>query len=247
MHINNNLHKLANELFNSWFVDFNYPDSNEKMKKTSLGLIPEDWHVSKLSDIAECQNGYAFYKDGYDENGTMVIDLGNINLNGTFIYTNADKFIDEERIRAEKFNKYRVYKNDLIMVMTDRKATMELLGKTGKVYENKEFLLNQRMYRIRSKINTNYLYTALNSSYTLNKLKSKALGSVQKYVNTGDINDLELIIGTNEIMEKFSNIVDPIYSEIENRTVENTNLENLRDILLPKLMNGEIDLDKIEI
>lgn len=61
------MHKLANELFNSWFVDFNYTDSNEKMKKTSLGLIPEDWHVSKLSDIAECQNGYAFYKDGYDE------------------------------------------------------------------------------------------------------------------------------------------------------------------------------------
>lgn len=245
--INDNLHKLSDELYKGWFIDYNYPNSNGKLKESSLGLIPEDWRVERLETVAECQNGYAFYKDGYDKDGLMVIDLGNINLNGTFIYTNADKYIMPDRVETDKFNKYKVYKNDLIMVMTDRKATMELLGKTGKIFEDKEFLLNQRMYRIRSKINTNYLYTALNNDLVLNKLKSKALGSVQKYVNTGHINELDILIGTDEVMEKFSNMVDPIYAEIENRTIENTRLENLRDSLLPKLMNGEIDLDKIEI
>lgn len=245
--INYNLHSIANQLFKNWFINFNYPGNDGKMKKSHCGEIPEKWHISKLNEIADCQNGYAFYKDGYDENGIMVIDLGNVNLNGTFVYTNADKYILPNRIKAEKFNKYKVYKNDLIMVMTDRKSTMELLGKTGKIFENKEFLLNQRMYRIRSKINTNYLYTALNNDIILNKLKGKALGSVQKYINTGHINELELVIGTDEIMEKFSQIVDPIYAEIESRTIENTKLEKLRNILLPKLMNGEIDLDKIEI
>lgn len=245
--INDNLHKVAKGVFNRWFIDFNYPNANGKMKESTLGLIPEEWRISKLFEIADCQNGYAFYKDGYDEEGTMVIDLGNVNLNSTFVYTNADKYVLEDRLKTEKFNKYKVKKNDLIMVMTDRKATMELLGKTGKIYEDKEFLLNQRMYRIRSKVNTNYLYTALNSNVILNKLKGKALGSVQKYINTGHINELELVIGTDEIMEKFSNVVDPIYSEIENRTVENTKLERIRNILLPKLMNGEINLDKLDI
>lgn len=245
--INDNLHKLSDELYKGWFIDYNYPNSNGKLKESSLGLIPEDWKVERLENVAECQNGYAFYKEGYDEDGIMVIDLGNINLNSTFIYTNADKYIMPDRVKTDKFNKYRVYKNDLIMVMTDRKATMELLGKTGKIFEDKEFLLNQRMYRIRSKINTNYLYTALNNDLVLSKLKSKALGSVQKYVNTGHINELDILIGTDEVMEKFSKMVDPIYAEIENRTIENTRLEKLRDTLLPKLMNGEIDLDKIEI
>lgn len=245
--INNNLHKLSDELYKGWFINYNYPTFNGKLKESSLGLIPEDWKVEKLENVAECQNGYAFYKDGYDEDGIMVIDLGNINLNSTFIYTNADKYIMPNRVETDKFKKYRVYKNDLIMVMTDRKATMELLGKTGKIFEDKEFLLNQRMYRIRSKINTNYLYTVLNNDIVLSKLKSKALGSVQKYVNTGHINELDILIGTDEIMEKFSGLVDPIYAEIENRTIENTRLEKLRDSLLPKLMNGEIDLDKIEI
>ena len=146
--INDNLHKLSDELYKGWFIDYNYPNSNGKLKESSLGLIPEDWRVERLDNVADCQNGYAFYKDGYDEDGIMVIDLGNINLNSTFIYTNADKYIMPDRVDTDKFNKYKVYKNDLIMVMTDRKATMELLGKTGKIFEDKEFLLNQRMYRI---------------------------------------------------------------------------------------------------
>ena len=64
------------------------------------------------------------------------------------------------------------------------------LGKTGKIYQEGLYLLNQRMYRIRAKnnINVNYLYAVLNSSETSAALKEKALGSVQKYVNTGDIN-----------------------------------------------------------
>ena len=57
--------------------------------------------------------------------------------------------LDEKSLKRAGVNyidklKYKVYKNDLIMVMTDRKATMELLGKTGKIFEDKEFLLNQK-------------------------------------------------------------------------------------------------------
>ena len=198
--------------------------------------------------MADCQNGNAFYKDGYDENGIMVVDLGNVDINGSFIYTNADKYISEKRLQENlKYDKYLLKKDDLVMVMTDRKATMDLLGKTGKIYEDRQYLLNQRMYRIRSKINVNYLYTYLNNDRTLNQLKSKALGSVQKYVNTGHINELKLVIGTDEVMQKFSSIVNPIFERIENNILENGNLQKLRDILLPKLMNGEIDLENIEI
>ena len=83
--------------------------------------------------------------------------------------------------------------------------------------------------------------------YGLNELKSKALGSVQKYVNTGHINELKIIVGTDEIMERFSQIVNPIFERIENNILENDSIQELRDTLLPKLMNGEIDLNKLEI
>ena len=161
-----------------------------------------------------------------------------------FIYTNADKYINKDRIPNEKFI---VKKNDLVMIMTDRKATMDLLGKTAKIYENKEFALNQRIYRIRPTINVNYVYSFLNSNTTLDKLKGVALGSVQKYVNTNHINDLKIIVPSVEIMSEYSMVVDPIFKRMEENILENRNLEIIRDTLLPKLMNGEIDLDNIEI
>ncbi len=224
--INNNLYKFTNKLFQKLF------EENE---------IRE---YKRLDEISDCQNGHAFYKEGYDEDGLMVIDLGNVNLNSNFIYTNADKFIDKSRIPNEKFI---VKKDDLVMIMTDRKATMDLLGKTAKIYENKEYALNQRIYRIRSKINVNYLYTYLNSDKVLQELKSKALGSVQKYINTNVINEIMIPLFEKKNMEEFSNVVNPIFKYMENNIIESKNLEQLRDTLLPKLMNGEIDLYNIEI
>ena len=253
--LNANLVLLSQNLYNQWFVDFEYPIGDSESYKTSggafveseLGNIPLGWSIRQLSDVSQCQNGRAFYKEGYDSEGAMVIDLGNVDVNGNFIYTNADKFISMERYDNAKLEKYRVFKDDLIMVMTDRKSTMDLLGKTGKVYRNTPFLLNQRMYRIRSLINTNYLYTTLNSKRVLDSLKERALGSVQKYVNTGDINSLNILVAPDSIMNKFSEIVDPIFKAIEVRLEENERLNILRDSLLPKLMSGEMELSDIEI
>lgn len=135
------------------------------------------------------------------------------------------------------------------MVMTDRKSTMELLGKTGKIYKDGLYLLNQRMFRIRAKedININYLYAVLNSSSTCNALKEQALGSVQKYINTGTIKNIKIKVPSHSKMEELSCIVDPISSTIENNTIENEKLIQLRDSLLPKLMSGEIDVTNIKI
>ncbi len=250
--INNNLYELSQKIYNRWFVDFEYPISlnqtykfnDGKFKEVDGLVVPNDFRVCKLDEICDCQNGHAFYKEGYDDSGLMVIDLGNVSLQGNFIYTNADKYINRNRIPNEKFI---VKKNDLVMIMTDRKATMDLLGKTAKIYEDKEYALNQRIYRIRPTINVNYVYSFLNSSSTLDKLKGVALGSVQKYVNTNHINDLKIVVPSAEIMSEYSKVVDPIFKRMEENILESRNLEIMRDSLLTKLMNGEIDLDNIEI
>ena len=202
-----------------------------------------------LSEVADCQNGRAFYKEGYDEVGAFVIDLGNVNTSGNFIYTNADKHVSLDRYNDAKVERYRVYQNDLVMVMTDRKSTMELLGKTGKIYKPGYYLLNQRMYRIRAKqgMNTNYLYACLNSTEVCNSLKEKALGSVQKYVNTGAINSIQIKVPASDKMEEIGNILDPIFLQMETNILENEALIQMRDTLLPKLMSGEVDVSDIDI
>ena len=209
----------------------------------------DSYDIKPLSDVADCQNGRAFYKEGYDNEGAFVIDLGNVNTSGNFVFTNADKYISLDRYNQEKLERYRVLKNDLVMVMTDRKSTMDLLGKVGKIYKDGYYLLNQRMYRIRAKngINVNYLYACLNSTETSNNLKEKALGSVQKYDNTGDICDLKIKIPPKDVMEKLSEILNPIFLQMENNILQNEILVETRDILLPKLMSNEIDVSTLKI
>jgi len=70
---------------------------------------------------------------------------------------------------------------------------------------------------------------------------------VQKYINTCHINELKILIPDEEIMEKYSKLVDPIFKKMEANIIENRVLTRLRDTLLPKLMNGEIDLDNVEV
>lgn len=204
--------------------------------------------MKPLSEVADCQNGRAFYKEGYDDNGAFIIDLGNVNTSGNFVYTNADKYVSMNRYNDPKLERYRVYQNDLVMVMTDRKSTMELLGKTGKIYKPGCYLLNQRMYRIRAKqgINTNYLYACLNSTEVCNSLKEKALGSVQKYVNTGEINSIQIKVPSADKMEEIGNILDPIFLQMETNILENESLNEMRNTLLPKLMLGELDVSAID-
>lgn len=228
---------------------------NENLEQQYLTVIDEklsninDYEIKPLSEVADCQNGRAFYKDGYDIDGALVVDLGNVNTSGNFIFTNSDKFISIERYNDCKLEKYRVYKDDLVMVMTDRKSTMKLLGKVGKIYKPGYYLLNQRMYRIRAKksINANYLYAFLNSTAVHKVLKEKALGTVQKYVNTGDINTLEIVIPPPRVMQEISEMINPIFLQMENNILENENLNNLLDTLLPKLMSGEIDVSQVKI
>ena len=209
----------------------------------------EEYDLRRLDEVADCQNGHAFYKEGYDEEGAFVIDLGNVNTSANFVYTNADKYISLDRYNQIKMEKFRVFKEDLVMVMTDRKSTMELLGKTGKVYKEGYYILNQRMYRIRAKagMNVNYLYAILNSTSVCNGLKEKALGSVQKYVNTGVINEIEIKVPSAEKMEELSLIVNPISEQMETNILEKETLISLRDSLLPKLMSGEIDVSDLDI
>ena len=228
---------------------------NNNLEQQYISLVDNllskltQYKIYSLLEVADCQNGRAFYKEGYDPNGAFVIDLGNVNTSGNFVRTAADKYISLDRYKEPKLEKYRVYKNDIVMVMTDRKSTMELLGKVGKIYKDGYYLLNQRMYRIRAKegINTNYLYACLNSTETSNFLKRKALGSVQKYVNTGEINSIEIKVPSSEKMEEIASILDPIFLQMESNILENESLNELRDILLPKLMSGELDVSGIDL
>ena len=202
-----------------------------KLSEMEKSLAPKGWEVFQLSKLADCQSGYAFYKDGYDDNGTRIVDLGNINRNAEFVEAKSDKYIAPERILGKKYDKFRLLKNDLVMVMTDRKSTMELLGKTARIFIDEPLMLNQRVYRIRSTEYCSYLYVYLNSERVHNFHKSRALGTAQKYVNNGDINIIPIVVPPKQQYLKLKDFFDKSWLVMEENLLEMKSLYNLQEQL----------------
>ena len=94
-----------------------------------------------------------------------------------------------------------------------------------------------------TKISTEHLYFALRNV----NVEPLITGAVQPKINQENMNKISFVIETNEANTKFENIIGNIMKKSKQLIEENKILEQLRDTLLPKLMNGEIDLDKIEI
>ena len=114
--------------------------------------------------------------------------------------------------------------------------------------KDNEFIIDQRVGIIRCKkglINYPFVYTMTNLDFFVKDIRSRANSGVQVNLSTKGICDTSLILPDRKTLDKFNDIAEPMYEQIFRKNEENETLMQIRDTLLPKLMNGEIDLDKI--
>ena len=137
------------------------------------------------------------------------------------------------------------------MCMTDMKnSTSPLLGHTALMNVDNEYIVNQRVGLIRCKNEITdypYVYTMSNLENFLKDIRSRANSGVQVNLSTKGICETKIVIPDKMILDKFNEFATPLYETMFKNQKENRVLEQLRDTLLPKLMNGEIDLENIEI
>lgn len=91
------------------------------------------------------------------------------------------------------------------------------------------------------RISAEYLY------YALDSVQINGAGTTQQQLTVPMVKQIKVKIYNFDLIEKFTNFVVPINEKVKKNKKENETLKQLRDTLLPKLMNGEIDLNKIEI
>lgn len=250
--INNNLQELINKTFIEYFV--NYTIDNVKLEciESDIGLIPKGWSIGVLSDIVEFSNGYGFDSkkmlDKYENDTYSVFKMGNINIGGGINKSKTKSWMKKKD--CEGLDKFIAKKGDILMCMTDMKNSGNpLLGHTALIDKDNEFVINQRVgiLRCTKGISYEYVYTLSNLEFFISDLRSRANSGVQVNLTTTGICDTQVLIPNIECIDKFNKIAKPLYEKKFNIMQQNETLEQLRDTLLPKLMNGEIDLDNIEI
>ena len=224
--------------------------TNDNLYKILEQYIKEHYYNNEfvrngnVNDIGKIQGGYAFKsKDLLNETtNNKVLKIKNISASGVDI-DNTQCVYDEVADKVDK--KFLLLRDNVIIAMTGAE-----LGKTGYLYgQDYRYFLNQRVGVIRG--NDKYSELYLNCLFLLNDmqntLNSKGYGSAQPNISTSDIENIEIPIPKEDELETFYEKCNPIYSKMILNSEQNQSLTQLRDSLLPKLMNGEIDLDKIEI
>ncbi|TBV25662.1 hypothetical protein DMZ43_12050 [Meridianimaribacter sp. CL38] len=251
--IENNLKRIklleeqAQLTYEEWFVRFKFPGHETTKFDEETGL-PEGWEKVKLNQIADFQNGYAFYTKGYSENGYTIIDLGNVSEYGDLNITGKEKFISEELYN--ELPKFHLNKYDIVIAMTDVTSALRILAKSAIIDKDNTYALNQRVGMLRP--NTElfdyaFLYALLSDPRFIGRMKAMSKGAVQFYFNTKDIVNYETFLPSKDVIENFTKIYKPILELRMKLKDQNQHLKEARDILLPRLMSGMIDVDKLDV
>lgn len=217
---NQTLESLAQTLFRQWFENSDFD-----------GIV---------GDISYIQNGYAFKsKDFQDFGSNGVLKIKNIS-NSIINILNTD-FIDES-VANKTDLKFQVSSGDILFGMTGAE-----IGKMGIVPQtNKKLWLNQRVGMLKEKYNgSKYLaYLQLTSEFGYDYIVNTATGSAQPNISGSDIEQCPFVkLGKDEI-ETYSSQVRPLFEKIVFNLGQIQTIENIRDTLLPKLLSGEVRVER---
>lgn len=230
--INHNLEAMAKQLYDYWFVQFDFPDENGKPYKSSGGKmvwneklkreIPKDWCTAGIFDELSVQYGFPFSTELFTETPTNIpiVRIRDIVENSISAYSSEKTDI-----------KYKLQKQDLLIGMD---------GNFHMNYWNDNIsYLNQRSVRLRAKISStvSILQARFDIAPYIKAKELRAKGSTVGHLSDKDLKDLYVLVSPNHQIRKiFDNLLVKI---IENRC-ETTALSTLRDSLLPLLMNGQV-------
>lgn len=251
-----NLEELSQTLFKRWFVDFEFPDKNGNPYKSSggeminseLGEIPLNWKVNELKNIADIRTGYAFKSSEYVYSSKLsVLRTLNISKTSCLIEMNNLKFVSNDYINIPKYNKYSLKIFDTLLVTVGGS-----IGNIGIITEsNLPSLQNQNMWRFRSlnsKINNPLIYNII--KIINQNVSNQTSGSAREFYTKKVFENFKIVFPNlnHPILLKANQIHSNFFNHISNLDKETKNLVKLRDILLPKLMSGEIEIpDDIEV
>ena len=237
--INDNLEAMAKQLYDYWFVQFDFPNEDGKPYKSSGGAmvwndklkreIPKGWYADNICKIANILSGGTPSKavDDYWNNGTIPF-FGPTECNGSVFQIKTADHITQKGLDHCASSLFE----EGIVIITAR-------GSIGKlVIVGTPMAMNQSCYALQSK-EGEYEYLYFLTTQLIDCLKAKGSGSVFKSIIASDIEHSTLCVATENVVSDFCKKVKPLFEKLKTNTIEIAELTKQRDELLPLLMNGQ--------
>ncbi len=238
--INHNLEAMAKQLYDYWFVQFDFPDENGKPYKSSGGKmvwneklkreIPEGWRCGSLLDIANYTNGLACQKHRpINDNKLPVIKIKEMHEGLTK---------ETEFVKADIPESVKVYNGDVLFSWS---ASLEVMlwayGNGG---------LNQHIFKVTSKngFPRSFYYYQLKDYIHHFKRMAEARKTTMGHITQDHLQQSTIVIPPSaELPLALEKKLNPIFERIIKSYMEISQLTNQRDNLLPLLMNGQVSVN----
>jgi len=235
------LEEMAQSLYREWFVHFRFPGHEKKrLVESALGLIPEGWEVKAIGEVVETLGGgtpstsnFEYWRDG----GVVWYSPSDLTSAGTMFITDSAKKITALGLQKSSARMFPAYS----VMMTSRATIGVVAINTKSACTNQGFITcvpNETLsaYQI-------YFWLAENKE----KIISLASGATFKEINRATFRKLSIAVPGATTSRRFNEMLVPICKQIENLIVRNANLRKTRDLLLPKLISGEVDVERLEV
>ena len=224
------LEGMAATIYRQWFVEFRFPGhENVPMVESELGLIPQGWEVMQLGEMCHVLMGQSPKSEFYNETGEGlpfhqgVTDFGN------------------------RFPIHRIYCAVENCIAMTGDILFSVRAPVGRInLANSKIVIGRGLSAIRSKSgNQAFMFQQLQDKFR--EEDTMGSGTIFNAITKGDLLGIQLLKPTKLIIAVFEEIVEPIFSQLANLTLKNTNLRQTRDLLLPKLISGQLDVSTLDI
>lgn len=231
------LQTAASELYKEWFVRFRFP--GYKNSRFENG-IPEGWKIERLGNLSEIKSGKRL-PQGYDFSDYPTrhpyirardIKHGNIDSND-FAYISDDVY--------QKLKRYIVDENDILLTIV---ANIGDVGYVNKSFQGFNLTENAvRLTNYSERMEPRYLCYYLSQPATKIYMEGLAVGAAQAKLGIYKIETIKVLLPNINIQKDFSRRITLIHTKIDNLNKQIINLTQQRDLLLPRLMSGKLEVE----
>jgi type I restriction enzyme S subunit len=222
------LEQAARLLYKEWFVHLRFPGHEHT---PIIEGVPEGWEKTCYNELFEFHGGFAFKSKTYQAEGKYgIVTIKNVH---------DARFVPECSSRLDSVpDKMKPH-----CLLSTGDILLSLTGNVGRacIAYGENFLLNQRVAKIVGKdIPRSFVYWTFSSDASQRELENLAYGVAQLNLSPVKLGEQEFLRPSSMLLEMFAEICEPVFQQICTLNLSNQQLTKARDLLLPKLMNGEV-------
>lgn len=237
------LEEMAQTIYREWFVNFRFPGhENVRFVETEMGKTPLGWEFGKLNDVlAELESG-SRPKGGIDPNESEIPSIGAENILGLGKYDfSKEKFVTRKFF--ENMTRGHVKNNDVLLYKDGASLGRKSLFRNG--FPHNECCVNEHVFILRTndRCTQSYLYLFLDQPDMTQNIRNLNSNAAQPGINQVGVKGLPILIPEKVILQEFENMIDPIFTLLFTLAKKNLILQKTRDLLIPKLISGQINLN----